>query len=172
MECQLGGWRWQPGLGLNGEERWAPISDGGEASESAGSGALPSPSGTPGLSSHHFSLTLLGSSFCLGIGGSSGQWKELWPCTVALALALSCCVILGKSELEVSTADMTSGLQLWLLGLYVSGTPGLTQTSCPFLPARSTLPLKQEEYEVSVSCQAGGRRGAGVSRRGGDGFRC
>lgn len=64
---------------------------------------------------------------------------------------------------------MTSGLKLWLLGLNVAGTPGLTQTSRPSLPARSTLPLKQEEYEVSVSCPAGGRRGAGVSRRGGDG---
>lgn len=47
--------------------------------------------------SPHLSLTLLGSSFCPGVGGSSGQWKELRPCAVALALALSCCVILGKS---------------------------------------------------------------------------
>lgn len=47
MGHQLGGQRWQPGLGQNGEEGWAPVSDGGEASESVGSGALLSPSGTP-----------------------------------------------------------------------------------------------------------------------------
>lgn len=67
-------------------------------------------------------------------------------------------------------SSMAFGSGSW--GLHESEAPGLTRTSylSPF-PARSTLPLKQEEYEVSVSFQAGGRQGgrARVSQVGGGG---
>lgn len=54
-------------------------------------------------------------------------------------------------------SSMAFGSGSW--GLHESEAPGLTRTSYPSpFPARSTLPLKQEEYEVSVSFQAGGRQ--------------